>query len=61
MFNIVKRRDFMLGRNVATKTEAEEAAQKYGAEYVAVATDYGDPPPTTLETPPLTAGTTPGA
>ena len=36
MFNIVKRRDFMLGKNVATKEEAEQEARFYGANYVAV-------------------------
>lgn len=36
MFNIVKRRDFMLGQNVATEEEAEQAAREYGADYIAV-------------------------
>lgn len=36
MFNIVKRRDFMLGSNVETIQEAESAAREYGADYVAV-------------------------
>jgi hypothetical protein len=35
MFNIVKRRDFMLGRNVS-KEEAEKACDDYGKEYVVV-------------------------
>jgi hypothetical protein len=36
MFNIVKRRDLMLGRNVSTKEEAEKTARDYGREYVVV-------------------------
>jgi len=36
MFNIVKRRDFMLGRNVSIKEEAEKTARDYGREYVLV-------------------------
>ena len=36
MFNIVKRRDFMLGKNVSTKEEAEKTARDYGREYVLV-------------------------
>ena len=35
MFNIVKRRDFMLGKNVS-KEEAEKARDDYGKEYVVV-------------------------
>jgi len=35
MFNIVKRKDFMLGKNVS-KEEAEKARDDYGKEYVVV-------------------------
>jgi hypothetical protein len=38
MFNIVKRRDFMLGNDVATREEAAQAALDYGREYVVVQT-----------------------
>jgi hypothetical protein len=38
MFNIVKRRDFMLGQDVPTKQEAEKAHDNYGGEYVVVQT-----------------------
>lgn len=38
MFNVVKRRDFMLADDVATKEEAEKVARDYGADYVAVQT-----------------------
>jgi hypothetical protein len=41
MFNIVKRRDFMLGRNVPTKEEADKFCRGYGKEYVVVETDCG--------------------
>lgn len=43
MFNIVKRRDFMLGQNVSTKEEAEQAAREYGADYVAVRVKEDEP------------------
>lgn len=51
MFNIVKRRDFMLGRNVSTKEEAEQAARNYGKDYIAVS--YSEPPPIVLPEPEL--------
>lgn len=42
MFNIVKRRDFMLGQNVS-ELEAEKARDDYGRDYVVVRTsdDHG--------------------
>jgi hypothetical protein len=36
MFNIVRRRDFMLGQDVPTKQEAEKVRDEYGGEYVVV-------------------------
>jgi hypothetical protein len=37
MFNIVKRRDFMLGRNVLTEQEAEKLIEEtYGADHIVV-------------------------
>jgi hypothetical protein len=36
MFNIVKRKDFMLGHHVPTKQEAEKLRDDYGGEYVVV-------------------------
>jgi hypothetical protein len=36
IFNIVKRRDFMLGHDVPTKQEAEKLRDQYGGEYVVV-------------------------
>jgi hypothetical protein len=39
MFNIVKRRDFMLGQDLPTKQDAEKALDNYGKEYVVIQTD----------------------
>jgi hypothetical protein len=36
MFNIVNRRDFMLGQSVPTKREAEKARDDHDGEYVVV-------------------------
>jgi hypothetical protein len=48
MFNIVKRRDFMLGNHVLTRQEAEKLRDDYGKEYVVVQTawhaEVGDDP-----------------
>jgi hypothetical protein len=41
MFNIVKRRDFMLAGDLPTKEEAEKLRDRYGAEYVVVETVSG--------------------
>jgi hypothetical protein len=38
MFNIVKRRYFMLGQDVLTRREAEKAIDDYGTDYVVVET-----------------------
>lgn len=38
MFNIVKRRYFMLGQDVLTRREAEKAIDDYGKEYVVIET-----------------------
>ena len=39
MFNVVKRRDFMLGQDLPTKQDAEKALDNYGKEYVVIRTD----------------------
>ena len=39
MFNIVKRRDCMLGQDLPTKQDAENALDNYGKEYVVIRTD----------------------
>ena len=41
MFNIVKRRDFMLAGDLPTKEEAEKVRDRYGSEYVVVETVSG--------------------
>ena len=43
MFNIVKRRDFMLGQAAQTRQEAEKLlAEKYGRDHIVVAAN--EPP-----------------
>lgn len=42
MFNIVKRRDFMLDQHLSTREEAEKAARDYGKDYVAVEVSVQD-------------------
>jgi hypothetical protein len=43
MFNIVKRRDFMLGRPAQTRQEAEKLlAEKYGRDHIVV--EANEPP-----------------
>jgi len=40
MFNIVRRRDFMLGRDVRTEQEAEKLIEEtYGADHIVVRTE----------------------
>jgi hypothetical protein len=42
MFNIVKRRDFMLGQDLPTRQEAEKLlAEKYGRDHIVV--EAGEP------------------
>jgi hypothetical protein len=53
IFNIVKRRDFMLGHNVPTKQEAEKLRDQYGGEYVVVQSLEEDQH---LELPPVPVG-----
>ena len=56
MFNIVKRRDFMLAQDVATEQEAEQRLRdQYGRDYIvvsrAVAAPSNEPPTSTLGSP----------
>jgi hypothetical protein len=46
MFNIVRRRDFMLASDLPTKEDAEKLRENYGADYVVVETT--EPPPKTV-------------
>ena len=42
MFNIVRRRDFMLGRDLPTRQEAEKLlTEKYGKDHIVV--EAGEP------------------
>ena len=41
MFNIVKRRDFMLADDLPTRQEAEKVRDQYGREYVVVSRHAG--------------------
>ena len=43
MFNIVKRRDFMLGQDVATAQEAQQLRDQYGRDYIVVTRADAEP------------------
>jgi hypothetical protein len=43
MFNIVKRRDFMLGHDLPTRQEAEKTCVQYSREYVVVSRADSEP------------------
>ena len=44
MFNIVKRRDFMLAHDVATEQEAEQRLRdQYGRDYIVVSRAAAEP------------------
>jgi hypothetical protein len=43
MFNIVKRRDFMLGHDLPTRQEVEKMREQYGREYVVVSRTDSEP------------------
>ena len=55
MFNIVKRRDFMLAQDVATEQEAEQRLRdQYGRDYIVVSRADAEPskePQSTLRSP----------
>jgi|SRR5882724_3784905 len=43
MFNIVRRRDFLLGTNLPTRSEAQQICdEKYGSDHIVIETD--EPP-----------------